>query len=105
MERDRLLSRLQRDVRDPRVLAAIAAVDRAAFVPPELRDEAWENRPLPIGSGQTISQPLVVAHMLELLDVRPGDRVLDVGTGSGWHAALLAELGGEVWSVERHPGL
>jgi protein-L-isoaspartate(D-aspartate) O-methyltransferase len=105
MERDRLLALLEPEIRDARVLAAIAAVDRAAFVPPERRGEAWENRPLPIGSGQTISQPLVVAHMLELLDVHPGDRVLDVGTGSGWHAALLAELGGEVWTIERHAGL
>src|SRR6478672_12781022 len=105
MERDRLISRLRKDVRDRRVLRAIAAVDRAAFVPPDLRDEAWENRPLPIGAGQTISQPLVVAQMLALLDVRPGDRVLDVGTGSGWHAALLAELGGEVWTIERHAAL
>jgi len=83
------------------VLAAIAAVDRAGFVPAELRERAYENDPLPLADGQTISQPLVVAVMLELLDVRPGHRVLDVGTGSGWHAALLAELGGRVWSVER----
>lgn len=61
--------------------------------------------PLPIGGGQTISQPLVVAHMLALLAVAPGDRALDVGTGSGWHAALLAQLGARVWSVERDPVL
>ncbi len=71
----------------------------------DLRGDAYANRPLPVGAGQTISQPLVVALMCELLDVRPGDRVLDVGTGSGWHAALLAQLGGDVWSIERHPEL
>jgi protein-L-isoaspartate(D-aspartate) O-methyltransferase len=80
-------------------------VPRELFVPPEHREDAYANRPLPIGAGQTISQPLVVAVMCGLLDVRPGDRVLDVGTGSGWHAALLAWLGGEVWSVERHAEL
>ncbi len=78
---------------------------REHFVAADLRDDAYANRPLPLGAGQTISQPLVVALMCELLGVRPGDRVLDVGTGSGWHAALLAQLGGEVWSVERHPEL
>ena len=104
-QRERLLAELADEIRDPRVLEAIGAVDRALFVPPELRRDAWENHPLPIGAGQTISQPLVVAHMLELLDVRPGDRVLDVGTGSGWHAALLARLGGTVWTIERHAEL
>ncbi len=78
---------------------------REHFVAPDQRDDAYANRPLPVGAGQTISQPLVVALMCELLDVRPGDRVLDVGTGSGWHAALLAQLGGDVWSIERHPEL
>ena len=78
---------------------------RERFVAEEHRADAYANRPLPIGAGQTISQPLVVAVMCRLLDVHPGDRVLDVGTGSGWHAALLAWLGGEVWSVERHAEL
>ncbi len=90
---------------DERVLAAIAAVPREAFVPAEHRSAAYENRPLPVAAGQTISQPLVVAVMCALLDVRPGDRVLDVGTGTGWHAALLCALGADVWSVERHPEL
>lgn len=100
-----LLARLREDVRDERVLAALAAVPRDAFVPPELRARAWEDVALPIGGGQTISQPRVVAHMAELLQVRPGDRVLDVGTGSGYHAAVLAALGARVWSIERDAAL
>lgn len=82
-------------------MAAIAAVPRDAFVPPDQAHRAWANEALPIPGGQSISQPLVVAHMCALLDVRPGDRVLDVGTGSGYHAAVLAALGGRVWSIER----
>lgn len=97
----RLARELRGEVADERVLAAIARVPRAAFVPAELQAQAWENRPLPIGADQTISQPLVVARMCELLDVRPGDRVLDVGTGSGYHAAVLAALGGNVLGIER----
>ena len=103
--RARTLARIAREVDDERVLAALASVPREAFVPPRHRARAWENEPLPIGEGQTISQPLVVARMLALLEVRPGDRALDVGTGSGWHAALLAALGARVWSIERHPAL
>ena len=101
--REQLLDTLRRQVRDARVLDAIAAVPRDRFVPAERRSEAWSNEALPIANGQTISQPLVVAHMCQLLDIRPGHRVLDVGTGSGYHAAVLAELGGRVWSVERDP--
>ena len=101
-DRDALLNELRAaGVKDERVLAAVRAVPREAFVARDLRGAAWLNRPLSIGGGQTISQPLVVARMCALLDVHPGDRVLDVGTGSGYHAALLAELGGLVWSVER----
>jgi protein-L-isoaspartate(D-aspartate) O-methyltransferase len=92
-------------VADDRVLAAIASVPRDRFVPPADRGRAWENIALPIDGGQTISQPLVVARMLELLQLAPSDRVLDVGTGSGYHAALLAELAGEVVSIERLPKL
>jgi protein-L-isoaspartate(D-aspartate) O-methyltransferase len=92
-------------VADERVLAAIASVPRPCFVAPEDREHAWENIALPIGAGQTISQPLVVARMLELLRLTPTDRVLDVGTGSGYHAALLAELAGEVISIELLPEL
>jgi protein-L-isoaspartate(D-aspartate) O-methyltransferase len=99
--KEALLRSLRRHVDDERVLEAIAAVPRDAFVPSELRRRAWEDAALPIGNGQTISQPLVVAHMCALLDVRAGDRVLDVGTGSGYHAAVLARMGGRVWSIER----
>lgn len=100
-----LAGRLQPAISDQRVLAAIASIPRARFVPERERDRAYENVALPIGSGQTISQPLVVARMLETLELRPDDRVLDVGTGSGYHAALLALLAGHVWTIERHPEL
>lgn len=102
---EQLASELRPMVADERVLAAIASVPRERFVPPAQRAHAWENIALPIGSGQTISQPLVVARMLELLALAPSDRVLDVGTGSGYHAALLAELAGEVISIELLPTL
>jgi protein-L-isoaspartate(D-aspartate) O-methyltransferase len=92
-------------VDDPRVLAAIRDVPRDRFVPARLREEAWDNVALPIGSGQTISQPLVVARMCELLALRGDERVLDIGTGSGYHAAVLARLVAHVWSVELHPCL
>lgn len=101
----RLAELLRDEIADERVLGAIARVPREVFVPAALRDEAWENRPLPIGEDQTISQPLVVARMCELLDVHPGDRVLDVGTGSGYHAAVLAALGGRVLGIERFASL
>jgi protein-L-isoaspartate(D-aspartate) O-methyltransferase len=103
--RDTLLAELRRQVSDERVLAAIGAVPRDVFAGPANAARAWENEALPIAGGQTISQPLVVAHMCALLDVRPGDRVLDVGTGTGYHAAVLAALGARVWSIERDPAL
>jgi protein-L-isoaspartate(D-aspartate) O-methyltransferase len=103
--RDRLLDTLRAHVEDKRVLEAMRAVPRDRFVPPELAAEAWENAPLPIGAGQTISQPLVVARMCELLELTGAERVLDVGTGSGYHAAILARLCAHVWSIERHPEL
>ncbi len=100
-----LIEALRGAIVDPRVFAALAAVPREAFVPAAERARAYENVALPIGRGQTISQPLVVARMLELLVLTPRDRVLDVGTGSGYHAALLARLAAHVWTVERLPGL
>jgi protein-L-isoaspartate(D-aspartate) O-methyltransferase len=99
---ERLIEELRPFVSDARVLDAIAAVPREAFVPPPLRGRAYENVALPIGHRQTISQPLVVARMTELLALEPDDRVLDVGTGSGYHAAVLARLAAHVWTVERH---
>lgn len=84
----------------PEVHDALSAVPRHQFVPSGQQAYAYENRPLPIGHGQTISQPLIVAAMTELLDVEPGDRVFELGTGSGYQAAVLAELGVEVYSVE-----
>ncbi|HSC03886.1 MAG TPA: protein-L-isoaspartate(D-aspartate) O-methyltransferase, partial [Solirubrobacteraceae bacterium] len=90
---------------DERVLAAIASVPRERFVPKRERERAYANVALPIGAGQTISQPLVVARMLEVLALKPGDRVLDIGTGSGYHAALLSLLADHVFTVERHPKL
>jgi protein-L-isoaspartate(D-aspartate) O-methyltransferase len=102
---DRLVAGLRAGIADERVLDAIAAVPRELFVPAALRERAHENVALPIGRGQTISQPYVVARMTELLRLRPADRVLDVGTGSGYHAALLARLAAHVWSIERHATL
>ena len=102
---ERLVRTLRRHVLDDRVLAAVAAVPRDRFVPPDLQAEAWENVPLPIGAGQTISQPLVVARMCELLELTGTETVLDVGTGSGYHAALLARLARHVYSIEVHASL
>ena len=89
----------------PRVATALAKVRRAAFVPPQSVSAAYDNRPLQIGHGQTISQPFVVALMTELLDLQPDDNVLEVGTGSGYQAAVLAELAREVCSIEVIPEL
>ncbi|MCS7222309.1 MAG: protein-L-isoaspartate(D-aspartate) O-methyltransferase [Anaerolineae bacterium] len=88
------------DITDARVLDAIARVPRAEFVPEEFREQALLDQPLPIGYGQTISQPYVVALMTQLLALKPEDRVLEIGTGSGYQAAVLAELAREVYSVE-----
>ena len=100
-----LARRLRPAIADERVLAAIASIPRERFVPDSEHQRAYENMALPIGRDQTISQPLVVARMLELLALKPADRVLDVGTGSGYHAALLSLLAGHVYTVERHPEL
>lgn len=106
MDRARALAReLASTVRDQRVLQAIELVPRERFVPPPLRRRAYENVALPIGGGQTISQPVVVARMLELLALHGTERVLDVGTGSGYHAALLGRLAAEVWTIEIDPAL
>ena len=102
---ERLARSLRPAIGDERVLQAIATVPRERFVPARLRARAYENVALPIGEGQTISQPLVVARMLEVLALDPRDRVLDVGTGSGYHAALLAQLATHVWTIERRPRL
>jgi protein-L-isoaspartate(D-aspartate) O-methyltransferase len=95
----------RRGVRDERVLRAFAAVPRERFVPPELRRHAYADRALPIGHGQTISQPFMVAAIVAALELRGDERVLDVGTGSGYQAAILAELAAEVVTVERVPEL
>jgi len=94
-----------RGICDTRVLAAMARVPREAFVPELYSSQAYEDWPLPIGQGQTISQPYVVALMLESLQLSATDKVLEVGTGSGYVTALLAELAAEVFSIERHAAL
>lgn len=94
-----------RDISDERVLAAMNAVPRELFVPERDRDFAYDDSPIPIGAGQTISQPYIVARMTQLLQLAPGERVLEVGTGSGYQAAVLAELGCRVTTIEREPSL
>src|SRR6267378_2246664 len=94
-----------RGISDPRVLDAMLRVPRHEFVPGPFRAQAYEDHPLPIGENQTISQPYIVAVMLESLQISPTDKVLEVGTGSGYVTALLAELAAQVFSVERHPTL
>lgn len=109
--KERLLREIEREVADtqsytgrrnlhPEVIDALRATPRERFVPPALRAQAFGNYPLPIGNGQTISQPYIVAIMTELLDVQPGHRVLEVGTGSGYQAAVLSHLAELVFSVE-----
>jgi protein-L-isoaspartate(D-aspartate) O-methyltransferase len=115
-QRERLLREVDADVSrlevnlgfrklSSRVREALRTVPRQRFVPPEQRRHAYLNRPLPIGFGQTISQPLIVAVMTELLQIQPGDRVFELGTGSGYQAAILAALDAEVYSVEIVPQL
>lgn len=109
-ERQRMVRRLvdQGVLRDPAVASAMGEIPREAFVPQALRTDAYVDAPLPIGEGQTISAPHMVAMMAQALDVRPGHAVLDVGGGSGYHAAVLAALarpGGRVVSIERLPPL
>ena len=103
---DALITELEREgVRDPRVLDALRRVPREWFVSAELQEQAWRNAALPIGNGQTISQPLVVGVMSQALRLQGGERVLEVGTGSGYQAAILCALAAEVISIERHPEL
>ena len=94
-----------RGIRDQRVLSAMAKVPREAFIAAEDAPNAYGDFPLPIGAGQTISQPYIVAAMLEKLDLAPADRVLEVGTGTGYEASILAELTAEVWTIERQAEL
>jgi protein-L-isoaspartate(D-aspartate) O-methyltransferase len=94
-----------RGLRDERVLAAMAKVPRDQFASLESQSQAYEDHPLPIGEGQTISQPYIVGLTLEALSIAPSDIVLEIGTGSGYQAALLAELASHVYSIERHESL
>jgi protein-L-isoaspartate(D-aspartate) O-methyltransferase len=107
IERQRMVEEqlASRDIRDRRVLQAMRAVPRHLFVPPEYRHLAYSDGPLPIGCGQTISQPYIVALMTQLLRLRGDENVLEVGTGSGYQAAILAHLARQVHTIERHPDL
>src|SRR5262245_43966658 len=94
-----------RGISDPRVLAAMRKVPRHELIPEENRDDAYADHPVPIGEGQTISQPLIVAYMTECLELKGDERVLEVGTGSGYQAAILGELAAEVYTIEIVPSL
>ncbi len=94
-----------RDIHCPRLLHTMASIDRARFVPPHLAAHAYADHPLPIAAGQTISQPYVVAFMTQAMVLRPGHRVLEIGTGSGYQTAVLAHLGCHVYTIEIHPTL
>jgi protein-L-isoaspartate(D-aspartate) O-methyltransferase len=101
-QRQRMVERQlkSRDIRDERVLAAMTKVPREEFIPAHARGDAYEDGPLPIGYGQTISQPYIVAFMTEQLRPRPSDRVLEIGSGSGYQAAILAELVADVYTID-----
>jgi protein-L-isoaspartate(D-aspartate) O-methyltransferase len=94
-----------RGIRDARLLGAMELVPRHEFVEPHYRDQAYEDHPLPINAGQTVSQPYIVALMLEILHLEPSSKVLEIGTGSGYQTAILAEICAHVYSVERHSQL
>jgi protein-L-isoaspartate(D-aspartate) O-methyltransferase len=94
-----------REIRDPRVLDVMRRVPRHEFVPAAMKRFAYDDNPLPIGKGQTISQPFIVAYMTEQLAVKPGHKILEIGTGSGYQAAVLAELAKEVYTIEIVPEL
>jgi len=104
-ERARLIEHLGAEIKDKRVLAAMSRIPRERFVPPENRHLAYEDMPLPIGLGQTISQPFIIALMTEALELTGKEKVLEIGTGSGYQAAILAELAQLVVTVERLPTL
>lgn len=103
--RARLIEYLSSEIKDKRVLAAMACVPRERFVPPQTQHLAYEDRPLPIGFDQTISQPFIIALMTEALELTGNEKVLEVGTGSGYQAAILAELARQVITTERLPAL
>jgi protein-L-isoaspartate(D-aspartate) O-methyltransferase len=94
-----------RGIRDPRIIASMEKIPRHLFVPENLRDQAYEDSPLPIGEGQTISQPYIVAWMTSLLEISEDDRVLEVGSGSGYQTAVLCELAGQVYTIEMNAEL
>jgi protein-L-isoaspartate(D-aspartate) O-methyltransferase len=96
---------VQRGIDDPRVLAAMREVPREEFVPPEFREHAYDDNPLPIEEGQTISQPYIVAYMAEALQVGESEKVLEIGTGSGYAAAVVSRMVKEVFTIERFPSL
>lgn len=100
-----LVAHLRTEIKDKRVLAVMSHVPRELFVPPELRNLAYDDTPLPIGQDQTISQPLIIALMTEALELKGEENVLEIGTGSGYQAAILAELARRVITVERLPAL
>ena len=104
-ERAGLIEHLSAEIKDKRVLEAMARIPRELFVPPESRHMAYEDMPLPIGLGQTISQPFIIALMTEVLELTGKEKVLEIGTGSGYQAAILAELAHLVITVERLPAL
>jgi protein-L-isoaspartate(D-aspartate) O-methyltransferase len=95
----------QRGIRDDRVIAAMRAVDRERFIPAELAEHAYDDGPLPIGFNQTISQPYMVAAMCQVAELSGTERVLEIGTGSGYQAAVLAHLAHQVYTIESHPAL
>lgn len=99
-EREAMVNSQMRDIRNEKVLAAMTSVPRHLFVPPDMRRHAYKDHPLPIGHGQTISQPYIVAMMTEVLGLEPGKKVLEIGTGSGYQAAVLSELTPEVYTIE-----
>lgn len=105
-QRERMVDQIRSaGIGDEQILAAFRGVPRELFVPPELEGSAYENSPLPIGLGQTISQPFIVAYMIQLAEIGPSARVLEIGTGSGYSAAVLSKLAQRVYTIERQPFL